>query len=62
MTLTDAVGTGTTFAPSGASEVDATFRLISEEVMFGVKTPEEAAQELYTSAVDIVTKAAAATE
>lgn len=48
------IGTPTTFPAAGASEVDATFRLLGDEVSFGQKTPAEAAQELYDQAVAII--------
>lgn len=51
------IGTATTFAPSGASEVDSTFKLYAEEVMYGVKTPEQAAREFYDAATEIIAKA-----
>lgn len=50
------IGTPSTFPPAGASEVDAAFRAVCEEVMFGYKEPAAAAEEFYKQAVDIVSK------
>ena len=51
------LATPSTFPASGASEVDATFRLLGDEVAFGVKTPAEAAEELYDQAIAIIERA-----
>lgn len=46
----------TIYPPAGASEVDALFQTITEQVMFNTKTPEAAAAELVEKAQAIVDK------
>ena len=48
------VGTPTTFPPAGASEVDAMFKLVAEEVWFGMLTPADAAARIVQEANTII--------
>ena len=48
------VATPTTFAPFGATEVDAAFAAIADEVRFDMITPAEAAETFYAQALDII--------
>lgn len=52
-TLSD-ISTGSTFPAAGASEIDATFKLLGDEVYFGQKEPEQAAREFYDQALSII--------
>ena len=54
-----AIGTPSTFPPAGASEVDAAFKALAEEVQFGYKEPAAAAEEFYNQAVEILSKTTA---
>ena len=56
-TLSD-IATPSTFPPSGASEVDAAFRNLAEQVQFGYEEPAAAAEEFYNQAVEIVSNSA----
>lgn len=51
------IATASTYAPAGASEVEALFRSLGEQVMYGTSTPEEAADALVTGAQEIVEQA-----
>jgi multiple sugar transport system substrate-binding protein len=49
--------TATIYPPSGASEIDALFRTIGEQVQFDVKTPQAAAKDFYEQSLAIRSKA-----
>lgn len=50
------IATPSTYPPVGASEVDALFKSLGEQVSFGMLEPADAAQQFYDEAVEIVAK------
>jgi multiple sugar transport system substrate-binding protein len=51
------VATATIYPPAGASEIDALFKSIGEQVQFGAKTPAQAAKDFYEQASAIRNRA-----
>ena len=59
VTLTTPVAFASTYAPVGASAIDGEFRTAAEEVAFGSKTPEQAAEDFIARANEILAQNAA---